>query len=408
MTTHTDDRTFYPHVPASVLLRHNARVLDPATAVSAPGQPAPRSTVYRTDRLFVPDEVHRESEQRTAVDAALRTVNLRLAAAPAEPGPATLEIVDSATPTVVDSWVALQALHTAAASDPTVEKLVGDVRLVHLLFAATDPTTNEPGPYEPSGPKGAVRTLFSPPPEPDTERDARLAGPAVRRPVVAVVDSGDGPAADAGDRPTHGALVAGVLRRQAPLAAVRAIPVMHADGVVHEDELEGVLGDLVDAVAGAQSGGDAADMVDVVSLSLGYFHEHDRAGAEASTIAAHIRSLTAMGVPVIAAAGNHATTRPYFPAALTAHLGDGDDPTPGLLSVGARESDRGVSGVGDDSGDWVRYLRPGATGGATGSSFAVPVLAAELVSAMDPADPGDVDLGKTVRRARAAVATLDL
>src|SRR5262249_39233162 len=41
-------------LPESLLLRHGARVLDPATAVSIPGSPPPRSTVYRARTLLVP------------------------------------------------------------------------------------------------------------------------------------------------------------------------------------------------------------------------------------------------------------------------------------------------------------------------------------------------------------------
>ncbi len=407
MTSQADDRTIHPHVPDEVLARHNARVLDPATAEPAPGRPAPRSTVYRVDRLFVPDAVTHDARARAAFDAALRPVHHRLAAPDAaDVGLARLEVVDGARPTAIDAWVALRALRTAAAAGDPVKDLVDEVRLVHLLFAATDPTTNEPGPYEPSGPKppsgtsttSALRTLLSPPPDRDDE--------ARRQPVVAVVDS------DPDTHAEHGRIVTGILRRHAPRASLRPIGVMHPDGVVHEDDLVAVLGTLVDGVAHAQTNGDATGMVDVVSLSLGYFDEDDEAGAATSRLAGHVRSLTAMGVPVVAAAGNHGdhtAGRPYFPAALTAYLGEQDatqgaSATPGVLSVGALESSNGNG----TAGGWVRYWRSGTgPGDATGTSFAVPVLAAELVNAMDSATLGDVDATETLRRAKAAVATLE-
>lgn len=395
MTSQADDRTIHPPVPDEVLARHNARVLDPAAAEPTPGRPAPRSTVYRVDRLFVPDAVTHDARARDAFDAALRPVHHRLAAPDqGDVGLARLEIVDDAPPTAIDAWVALRALRTAAAAGEPVKDLVEEVRLVHLLFAATDPTTNEPGPYEPSGPKPptAVRTLLSPPPDRDED--------ALRQPVVAVVDS------DPDTNAEHGRIVTGILRQHAPRASLRPIGVMHPDGVVHEDDLVAVLGTLVDGVAHAQTNGDAAGMVDVVSLSLGYFDEEDEAGAARSRLAGHVRSLTAMGVPVVAAAGNHGNHtdgRPYFPAALTAYLGEqGASPTPGVLSVGALESSNGTAG------DWVRYWRSGTgPGAASGTSFAVPVLAAELVNAMDSATLGDVDATETLRRAKAAVATLE-
>ena len=41
-------------LPAEVLQRHGARVLDPDTAVAVAGLPPPRSTVYRARTLLVP------------------------------------------------------------------------------------------------------------------------------------------------------------------------------------------------------------------------------------------------------------------------------------------------------------------------------------------------------------------
>src|SRR6266567_95653 len=45
-------------LPAAMLQRHGARVLDPGTAVAVDGDPPPQSTVYRAKTLLVPANLH--------------------------------------------------------------------------------------------------------------------------------------------------------------------------------------------------------------------------------------------------------------------------------------------------------------------------------------------------------------
>jgi hypothetical protein len=52
-------------LPAEVLQRHGAQVLDPQTAVAVAGYPTPRGTVYRARTLLVPANL----QQEPAVDA---------------------------------------------------------------------------------------------------------------------------------------------------------------------------------------------------------------------------------------------------------------------------------------------------------------------------------------------------
>ena len=47
-------------LPAEVLQRHGAQVLDPETAVAVAGYPTPRSTVYRSRTLLVPANLQQE------------------------------------------------------------------------------------------------------------------------------------------------------------------------------------------------------------------------------------------------------------------------------------------------------------------------------------------------------------
>src|SRR5207302_1233140 len=61
---------------------------------------------------------------------------------------------------------------------------------------------------------------------------------------------------------------------------------------------------------------DPRELVDVVCLSLGYFAERPAAELYTGCLAAIIDRLRALGVLVVAAAGNYATSREFFPAAL--------------------------------------------------------------------------------------------
>src|SRR5215472_2433151 len=66
-------------LPEPLLLRHGAVVLDPATAVSIPGWPAPRSTVYRARTLLVPGQLL-QGRQSEVINAVLAQIGMRLVA----------------------------------------------------------------------------------------------------------------------------------------------------------------------------------------------------------------------------------------------------------------------------------------------------------------------------------------
>ena len=65
------------------------------------------------------------------------------------------------------------------------------------------------------------------------------------------------------------------------------------------------------------------EVVDVVSLSLGYYHEDPDDVAYSSVLAATLRHLGELGVAVVAAAGNDHTSTPMFPAGFAARAGAG-------------------------------------------------------------------------------------
>ena len=119
-------------LPAAMLRRHGARVLDPEKAAAVHGFQPPRSTVYRARTLLVPGDVLQDAPKVRAINEVLADVGMRLIPPSPEAPPrlrdaelarklAQLPRVailaparDNAIPVVVDAWVALQALRAAA------------------------------------------------------------------------------------------------------------------------------------------------------------------------------------------------------------------------------------------------------------------------------------------------------
>jgi subtilisin family serine protease len=207
----------------------------------------------------------------------------------------------------------------------------------------------------------------------------------------------------------HGTFIAGIIRQAAPDARVLAIRIMHSDGIVYEGDLRLVLGIIAaarrEALAGgrpepdpqqpdpqqpeparpdglAADAGDAADPpgdgrpalgdpdgykalteVQVVSLSLGYFAETPADQPLSTGLAADLAALRELGVVVAAAAGNQATDRPFYPAALA----DGFDrqQAPLLLAVGALNPN-GSAALFSNDGPWLTCW---ASGVAVVSTF---------------------------------------
>jgi Subtilase family len=163
----------------------------------------------------------------------------------------------------------------------------------------------------------------------------------------------------------HGTFIAGLVRQVAPDARVLAVRIMHSDGVVYEADLIHALGLLAERVASAEEGGMAA-MIDVVSLSLGYFDESPADVAFSSGLWLAIEILLGLGVTVVAAAGNYSTSRPFCPAAFARRPRQGPVP---LISVGALNPN-GTKALFSDEGRWVTAW---ASGAAMVSTFPVDI-----------------------------------
>jgi hypothetical protein len=157
------------------------------------------------------------------------------------------------------------------------------------------------------------------------------------------------------DASGHGTFISGIVRQVAPDAQVLSIRIMHSDDIVYESDLINGLTLLADRIAVAQAG-DMAGMVDVVSLSLGYFEEAPADVAYSSGLWLLIEQFLEMGVAVAAAAGNFATHRKLYPAAFTLETAPGPVP---VISVGALNPN-GTRALFSNGGRWVWAWAMGA------------------------------------------------
>jgi subtilisin family serine protease len=236
----------------------------------------------------------------------------------------------------------------------------------------------------------------------------------------------------------HGTFIAGLVRQKCPDANLLSIRVIQGDGVVSEGDLLEALNMLWLRQKLAIIHNRPDQLVDVISLSLGYYHEQPADARFDPLLLTPLRALGALGVAVIASAGNDATTRPMFPAAFAPHQhGLVKRNEPGVLpivSVGALNPD-GTVAMFSNEGPWIRVHRPGAAlvstlpttfdasrepsresvyrgevratidpddfssgfGIWSGTSFAAPILAGEIAEWLNtgsrlPADAVDSDL----------------
>ena len=171
---------------------------------------------------------------------------------------------------------------------------------------------------------------------------------------------------------------------------------MGTDGIVDEAALLNGLGFLhqrqVDALGAGEKG--ISKLVDIVCLSLGYYHESDLAGVTYdSRLKKALDALADVGVMVVAAAGNNATSRPLLPAAFASFRAGtftGTATKAPLVSVAALNPDGSVALFSND-GSWISCHAPGAA----------------LVSTMPKVDVGlrpSVDLGDGPLRERAVAS----
>jgi subtilisin family serine protease len=221
----------------------------------------------------------------------------------------------------------------------------------------------------------------------------------------------------------HGTFIAGLIHQTCPDAKIISVRVMHGDGAVAEGDILEALNRLLLRHAAALAKNDRVGVIDVISLSLGYYHEQPADEDFDSLLLVPLRELGELGVIVVASAGNDATSRHMYPAGFAPHdeskLPATRDAVP-VISVGARNPDDKTIALFSNEGKWVTCYRRGSAvvstmpvtfngslqpvakleiggqirstldpddfssgfGTWSGTSFSAPVLAGEIASAL--------------------------
>jgi hypothetical protein len=405
-----DHMSGVPELSYSTLDRHGGRVLAPGQVVRTAGQSAPVGTIYRYDRLLVDESVIRDSETREKLEEAIRPTGMLMESQAASSivagqGSYRVPVLSShGDQAAVDAWSLLQRLRTVEGETGLPTELLDKVRLEHLMICSK--VTPGVGSGEP--PIGDARSyglgripvdMVNPMPDrKKIDRRLRVAildtGVPTRHPAFDVSDRSenedtfvvvdhafqaklgehsDSPAIPLDDpwegpihEPTlvgevashfgHGTFMTGLLRQLAPDVQVYSLKVVHNDGLAYEHEVIGALHHVADQVEAARRGDTEALSVDAVVLAMGYVDENpdDEPGG---WIGDAVRRLARLGIPVVAAAGNQSSDRPFYPAAFAAYP-QLETAAP-ILSVGALNPNRHIA-MFSNEGPWVSCYATGA------------------------------------------------
>lgn len=185
----------------------------------------------------------------------------------------------------------------------------------------------------------------------------------------------------------HGTFIAGLVRQGCPEATILSVPVMGDDGIAEEGDVLAALDALLERHLAAQQSGSVDGIIDVLSLSMGYYPEDD---ALADTpIAQRLSLFATAGVIVVAGAGNDASTRSFLPAALAASTPKRatNRSTPPLASVGAHNPNDATVALFSNRLPFVSAYRPGVSLVST-----VPILdGADTPTFVLPESPAAAD-----------------
>ncbi len=321
----------------------------------------------------------------------------------------------------VDAWRLLQRARARARGDRARTRLLDNVGLDHVL--SLDPVGGKTNPVggktNPVGGKTNPVGGKTNAPGSESYRDpgsggrqvAQYIGPAPhrsipvkrpgRRPVVAILDTGCGrhdwlpddivtryPVLDGkvvgipSSQPApevigdiagpfdgfldeaagHGTFIAGIIRQVSPEADIVAVRVADSQGTLLEGDFMLALRSLVKMMSLPKRKGGRP--IDVLNLSFGYYHETPQDLLFDRTLAELLIAARRRGCAIVCSAGNDATDRPSFPAALWRWPGadfgvpDPRDAAP-HVSVGALNPN-GTMALFSNLGPWVRTYAPGA------------------------------------------------
>ncbi|MDQ1530049.1 MAG: hypothetical protein QOE37_154, partial [Microbacteriaceae bacterium] len=195
----------------------------------------------------------------------------------------------------------------------------------------------------------------------------------------------------------HGTFIAGLIHQGCPDADILSWRVVEADGSIAESDLVLALTRIATLAVRHAAGLADGRAIDVLSLSMGYYHETPRDGEFDPTMYELLAAMGRTGTLVVCSAGNDATERPMFPAAFapwstgTGAIAEQDPVAVPILSVGALNPDPATVALFSNGGPWVRDYAPGAA----------------VVSTMPPLFQGGLDPLAGVVRAGRERASID-
>ncbi len=139
-----------------------------------------------------------------------------------------------------------------------------------------------------------------------------------------------------------------------------------SDGPIVESDLIASLAQIAELVRRFHAGEPDGRVIDVLTLSMGYYHETPADALFDPTMYAILEDLSRHGTQVVCSAGNEATSRPAFPAAFgpwsdgSGPVETADDCLP-ILSVGALNPNGRTDALFSNTGPWVRAYAHGAS-----------------------------------------------
>jgi subtilisin family serine protease len=232
----------------------------------------------------------------------------------------------------------------------------------------------------------------------------------------------------------HGTFIAGLVHQTCPDADILSWRVVPSEGPIVESDLIIALTQIAELAKRYRHGQPGGHALDVLNLSMGYYHEEPQDAAFDPIMLGILNILSDNGVVVVASAGNGSTTRPCYPAAFSRSTMQ----LP-VVSVGALNPNNRTDALFSNTGGWVKVYRRGASvlstfpvtfkGGLepmartvvgmrmretidpddfsggfglwSGTSFAAPIAAGEIAAAL----VGKLELHGVVDEPAAAVST---
>jgi subtilisin family serine protease len=153
----------------------------------------------------------------------------------------------------------------------------------------------------------------------------------------------------------HGTFIAGLVHQTCPDADIAAWRIVPSQGPIVESELVAALSQIAELARRYRAGEAGGHPLDVLNLSMGYYHEDPSDAAFDPIMLGILKELADNGVVVVASAGNDSTDRPCYPGGFS-----GSAMSIPVVSVGALNPNRVTDALFSNVGSWVTTYRRGA------------------------------------------------